>query len=200
MNQRKMMACVLVLLVACGEPTDSSAQNREPTREELEAVWEEVQPIIDEELAKEDARSAIRFPCTLYGRDAASALLHAEPATPGYVPGYVHEYKSHNDSSWQADACSWNSWDSGPSMNVWVSRPNQFADGQVQCFGMYEEETAQAHGGLSLWFFQGGFAWARLLVCRDDALFEIEIHNGPADEGEARDLTDRIARDVIGAL
>ena len=85
-------------------------------------------------------------------------------------------------------------------MNVWVSRPNQFADGQVQCFGMYEEETAQAHGGLSLWFFQGGFAWARLLVCRDDALFEIEIHNGPADEGEARDLTDRIARDVIGAL
>ena len=184
------------LLLACGDSRDAPILDREPAREELEAVWREAEPIIDDELAKEEARSAVQFPCTLYDKEAVNALLHAELE----APQFAHVYQSLNEDGWQSNACSWNHWDSGPSLNVWVSRPNQFGDRGVQCFGMEDVQIEQAHGGRALWMFVEGFAWARLLVCREDALFEVEVHRGPKDEPEARALTDRVARDVIAAL
>lgn len=199
MNHRRMPTVAVVgaiVLGACGDPGNAPVTDRQPSREELEAVWAEAQPIIDAEVSKEEGRSALQFPCGLYDKEAASALLSAEIGSPGFA----REYKTRDRDSWQADACSWSSLNGGPSLGVWVSRPRHFAMGGVQCFGMEGEQTESSYGGQILWVFQGSFAWSKLLVCRDDALFEIEIHRGPGDEVAARELTDRIALHAINSL
>ncbi len=192
-----IIAVVMTQLFGCGQSDDIPASDYEPSRAELEAVWDEAQIIVEDELAKVEARSAVRFPCTLFDQAAASELLASELE----APGFASEHKTHNDESWQADACSWISWGSGPSMSVWVSRPAHFADGRVRCFGMNDDdETGTSHGGRSSWFYRDSFAWGRLLVCRDDVLFEIEVHGGPAEEVAVRELIGRVARGVVDSL
>ena len=204
LNQTVGFALLMLIgLSACGVNDDDTELTRQPTQEELEAVWEEAQPIIEDELAKEDARSAIRFPCTLYDKKAASALLSAELE----APAFAHEIRSSNNIdtgtsySWQSEACSWSNWGDGASLYIWVSRPDDFEDGRVLCHGIYDEDTTEAlFGGDSKWVFLKSFAWAKLLVCRDDGLFFVEIHDGPADEAAAKGIAMEIADRVAAAL
>jgi len=166
-------------------------------------VWQEAEPIIDEELAKEAARSAVRYPCTLFDKEAAAALLGATVE----APEYAHEFKNVQNadtgesSSWQAEACSWNNWGDGGSMNVWVSRRDQFPGGTVQCHGIYEEEVTEAlFGGTAKWEFLESFGWAKLLVCRDDALFFVEVQGGPTDEATAKRIAAQVADRISATL
>ena len=102
----------------------------------------------------------MRFPCTLYESEAAATLL----STDLEAPVYAHEFKTaqHSDTgivnSWQAESCSWSSKNSGPSLNVWISRPDHFDGGAVQCFGIELEDSEPLLGGESSWFFQATFA------------------------------------------
>ncbi len=190
----------LAALGACGDSDRADVPAREPTQKELEAVWQEAQPIIEDELAKEDARSAVRFPCTIMDKEVASALLGSALE----APMYAHEYR--NDSnidtgesvSWQAEACSWNNWGDGASLNIWVSRPNHFVDGRVHCYGIDDADSMETLlGGKAKWEFLESFAWAKLLVCRDDSLFFVEIHDGPQNEAEAKAIAAEIANKMI---
>jgi len=187
----------LTVVGACGNSDDAEEPAREPAQAELEAVWGEAQPIIDKEVAKEDARSAARFPCTLFDKESASSLLNAELE----APSFAYEHKNYDDSSWQAEACSWISWGDGPSLSVWVSKPEHFASGSVSCYGFRDEDVPETLlDGQAVWTFQKSFAWAKLLVCRDDALFHVEIHDGPAMESEAKEIALNIASQIAGAL
>lgn len=200
------VACCVLIFVgssACGGSDQDAQSAHQPTQAELEAVWQETQPIIDEELAKEDARSAVRFPCTLYEQTVASDLLDGDVEPPMYA----HEFKRSNDIdtgesiSWQAEACTWSARDDGASLYVWVSMPEHFEDGRVSCNGINDDESTEALlGGKAQWEFLESFAWAKLLVCRDDSLFFLEIHDGPVEEASARDLALRIARQLVDFL
>lgn len=190
-------SCTLLLVTMSACNSDNAAPASAVSEEQLEEIMREAQPIIEEELAKEDARSAVRFPCTLLDREAASALLGAELE----APAFAFEHKAENDMSWQAEACSWNSLNEGPDLSIWVSQARHFADGHVQCIGIRDEDVPEPlAGGQGVWDFQASFAWSRLLVCREDALFFIEIHDGPEEEAAARRLTLDIAEKVTTAL
>lgn len=194
---------LLPALGACGQGDEMTEAVREPTQEELEAAWHEAQPIIEKELAKEDARSAVRFPCTLFDQVSASELL----GTVVEAPGFAHEFKSSNNIdtgvslSWEADACSWNNWGDGANLYIWVSKPEHFADGRVSCNGIDEDDVTEALlGGKAEWTFLESFAWAQLLVCKEDGLFFVEVHDGPADEAKAKNLAIEVATRVAAAL
>jgi hypothetical protein len=198
-----LAALMATVLGGCGDSNEATQTAHEPTLEELEAVWQEAHPIIERELAKEDARSAARFPCTLFDKEAASALLNANLE----APTFAHEFKNlsnldtGNHFSWEAEACSWNNWGDGASMNVWVSKPEHFADGRVSCIGIDDDDITEALlGGKAEWEFLESFAWAKLLVCRDDGLFFVEVHDGPADEGEAKSISVEIASRIAETL
>jgi hypothetical protein len=207
-NRTTVYAVVAVVfafagLGACGSSADEPQPAREPTQQELEAVWKETQPIIKEELAKEEARNAVRFPCTLFDRQAAGELL----GTDVVAPEYAHEFKNTSDAdtgeafSWEADACTWSNAGDGASLNLWVSKRQHFKDGRVSCHGIYEEDVTEPFlGGNAKWEFLESFAWAKLLVCRDDGLFFIELHHGPSDETEARGVVNEVAARIAGAL
>ncbi|MCU7811187.1 MAG: hypothetical protein KZQ77_08110 [Candidatus Thiodiazotropha sp. (ex Notomyrtea botanica)] len=188
---------VMIFLAACGDvpqPTDMSEADR---RAELEAVWQEAQPIIEEELAREEARSAVRFPCTLYDKAAASALLNADLQ----APNYTFEHRNEDANTWSSVACSWSSRDSGPDLNIWVSRPEHFEGGMVKCFGLEsDDKDAPALSDRSSWWFQRTFGWARLRACYADSLFEVEIMDGPTDEAAARDLAVQVGQHLITTL
>jgi hypothetical protein len=198
-----LAALVATVLGGCGDGNEVTQAAREPTQEELEAVWQEAQPIIENELAKEDARSAARYPCTLFDKEAASALLNADLE----APAFAHEFMNSSNMdtgvshSWEADACSWNNWGDGASLSLWVSRPEHFADGRVSCIGIDDDDiTEDLLGGKAEWEFLESFAWAKLLVCRDDGLFFVEVHDGPADEGAAKSITVEIASRIAETL
>lgn len=194
---------MLTGLTACGGGEEEVQSAQEPTQEELEAVWDEAQAVIEEELVKEDARNAARFPCTLFDKTTASNLLGAEVE----APVFAHEFKNSSNIdtgdnySWQAEACTWSNWGDGASLNIWVSRPEHFEDGRVSCYGIYDEDTTEAWlDGKSKWEFLESFAWAKLLVCRDDGLFFVEIHDGPTDEAAAKGIAMEISNRVVSAL
>jgi len=198
-----LAALIVVGPTACGSPDEEVQTARQPTQEELEAVWQEAQPIIEDELAKEDARSAVRFPCTLFDKAAASELL----GTNVEAPAFTHEFMNLSNidtgvsHSWQADACSWNNWGDGASLNLWVSKPEHFPDGRVSCVGIDDDDiTEDLLGGKAEWEFLESFAWAKLLVCRDDGLFFVEIHDGPTDEADAKSISVAVATHVAAAL
>lgn len=198
-----LVVVVLAGLGGCGDSGDATQTAREPTQAELEAVWQEAQPIIEDELEKEDARSAVRFPCTLFDKEEAGALLSADVEAPAFTSEFknVQNIDTGDQYSWQAEACSWNNWGDGASLHIWVSRPGDFEDGRVQCHGIYDEDTTEAlFGGDSKWEFLESFAWAKLLVCRDDGLFFVEISDGPADEAAAKGIAIEIADRVAAAL
>lgn len=203
-NATFLAASIATVLVGCSDGDDATQRvEREPTQEELEAAWQEAQPIIEKELAKEDARSAARYPCTLFDKESASALLNASLE----APTFAHEFKNSGNldtgvsHSWEADACSWNNWGDGASLNVWVSKPEHFADGKVSCIGIDDDDITEALlGGKAEWEFLQSFAWAKLLVCRDDGLFFIEIHDGPTDEAAAKGISIEIASRIAEAL
>lgn len=184
-------------MIACEGREESSSTVAQTNEAQFEAIMEQAQPIIDEEIRKEEATSAVRFPCTLLDREAAGALLGAELE----APAFAFEHKAENDISWQAEACSWNSLNEGPDLYIWVSQARHFADGRVQCIGIREEDVPEPlAGGRAVWDFQASFAWSRLLVCRDDALIFIEIHDGPGEEAAARRLSLDVAEKVVAEL
>ncbi|HNP65238.1 MAG TPA: hypothetical protein PKH39_14980 [Woeseiaceae bacterium] len=206
-NVRVLDIAITVLMVlaanACSGDDETLSSAREPTQEELEAVWQEAQPIIADELAKEDAKSAVRFPCTVFDRQSAGELLGNELD----APMYAHEFKNTSNLdtgeqfSWEADACTWSNTGDGANLTIWVSRPQDFKDGRVRCHGFYDEDITEPFlGGNAKWEFLESFAWAKLLVCRDDGLFFIEIHDGPSDETDARRITNDAAARIVGAL
>lgn len=198
-----ILVSILVGLGACGGSQEETQSVRAPAQEELEAVWQEAQPIIEDELAKEEARSAVRFPCTLFDKAAAADLLGAEVE----APAFAHEFKNSSNidtgenNAWQAEACSWSNRGDGASLNIWVSRPEHFKDGHVSCYGIYDEDTTEGLlGGQAKWEFLESFGWAKLLVCRDDALVFVEINDGPVEETAAKSIAMEIASRVTATL
>jgi hypothetical protein len=190
-------------LRAYSEADGAPQEAPEPSQTELEAVWQEAEPIIEDELAKEATRSAVRYPCALFDKEAAGALLSAKVD----APEFAHEFKTVTNadtgesSTWEAEACSWNNWGDGASMNIWVSRRDQFPDGKVLCHGIYDEDkTESLFGGTAKWEFLESFGWAKLLVCRDDTLFFAEIHDGPMVEAEARRVAAQVAMRIVNSL
>jgi len=78
----------------------------------------------------------------------------------------------------------------GPNPGVWVSKPEHFVDGSVSCYGISDADKPEAQ-------LDG---WAELLVCRDDGLFHVEIHNGPTGESDAREIAITVASQIARAL
>ncbi len=186
------IAVLATLLAACGGPHDSNAVGdadsdtvRAVSEAELEAIWKATEPIVEAELAKDDAQSAARFPCTLYSKESASELLGSNLESPVYAS----EYKNRDGLEFKADACSWSSWGTGPDLYVWASRPSQFPGGVVPCSTLSSDSpTETILDGIAEWNWQESFGWARLQVCRSDGLFFVEIHDVSVGEQAARDL------------
>ncbi|MDH4071514.1 MAG: hypothetical protein OEV41_00250 [Gammaproteobacteria bacterium] len=187
------LSVALSSLAACG----GSEPEAPPAPEaDVAAILESVEPIVQQQLEREVARSAVQYPCTLYDATVASVMLGGEVNTPNYT----YEHMSFNDDAWEAEACSWSDWSDGPTLSVWVSRPQHFADNAVHCFGAMPGTPEEMLGGRAVWNFEGSFGWAQLHVCRDDGVFSVEIHGGPADEPAARELATRIAGDIAATL
>lgn len=187
----------LTVVSACGSSDRAEEPTREATQEELEAVLQEVQPIIEQELAKVDARNAIRFPCTLLTKEAAGALLNSDVE----APGYKYENRTLNKDAWISEACLWRRSADGPNLSVWVSKPEHFVDGSVSCYGISGADVPEALlNGRAVWTFRKRYGWAELLVCRDDALFYVEIQDGPTEESEARKIAIAVASEIAKAL
>lgn len=188
----------LTLIGACGDSEPVETPPQEPSNVEFEELWaKEIQPTIDQEIAKVEARSAIRYPCTLFSKEEASELLKSEVE----APSYAFENRSLNADSWQAEACTWHRSVEGPNLSIWVSKPDHFADGRVSCYGISEADVPETLlNGQALWTFRKRYGWAELLVCREDALFHVEIHDGPADESAAREIALTIAGQIASAL
>jgi hypothetical protein len=192
-----LVAILLTAIGACGRSDRGEEPTRKATQEELAAVFQEVQPIIDKELAKVDARNAIRFPCTVFTKEAAGAILKSDVE----APGYAYENRTLNDDAWISEACLWRRSADGPNLDIWVSKPEHFADGSVSCYGIGDADKPEALlGGQAIWTFRKRYGWAELLVCRDDALFHVEINDGPTAESEAREIAIAVASEIAKAL
>lgn len=187
----------LTVVSACGSSDRAEEPTREATQEELEAVLQEVQPIIDKELAKVDARNAIRFPCTLFTKEAAGALLDSDVE----APSYQYENRTLNKDAWISEACLWRRSADGPNLSIWVSKSEHFVDGTVSCYGISDADKPEALlGGQAVWTFRKRYGWAELLVCRDDGLFHVEIYEGPTGESDAREIAIAVASEIAKAL
>jgi hypothetical protein len=188
----------LALLGACGDSDRAETPPQEPNDAEFEALWaKEIQPTIDQEIAKVEARSAIRYPCTLFSKEMASELLMSEVE----APSYAFENRTLNSDAWRAEACTWHRSAEGPILSIWISKPDHFDDGRVSCYGISDADVPETLlDGQALWTFRKRYGWAELLVCRDDALFHVEIQDGPADEAAAREIALTIAGQIAGAL
>jgi hypothetical protein len=192
-----VVSAAVTALVACGDSSPPADVSDPVKRAEREAVWEAAEPIIEQELSKEESRSAVRFPCTLYDQAAASALMNAALD----APNFSLEHRNEDADSWSSVACSWNSLNSGPDLSVWVSRPDHFDGGAVRCFGLEPEDNAEPElGARSSWWFQEAFGWSRLRGCGEGYLFQVEIMNGPTDDAAARGLSTQVGQRLVEIL
>lgn len=192
-----LVAISLTAIGACGRSDRGEEPTGEAIQEDLAAVFREVQPIIDKELAKVDARNAIRFPCTLFTKEAAGTLLDSDVE----APGYTYENRTLNQDAWISEACLWRSSVDGPNLSIWVSKPEHFVDGSVSCNGISDADKPEALlGGQAVWTFRKRYGWAELLVCRDDGLFHVEIYDGPTGESDSREIAIAVASEIAKAL
>ncbi|MEZ5514556.1 MAG: hypothetical protein R3F58_11865 [Steroidobacteraceae bacterium] len=53
-----LVVTAMTLLTACGTESDNAFNSRQPTRQQLAAAWKEAELIIQQELAKAEARTA----------------------------------------------------------------------------------------------------------------------------------------------
>ena len=209
MNIVTTCACgsvLVVLLTACGE-APSPREAPPPELAEPESPAPEVEPqatgmdaaqidaLIDGAIAREEAKSAAQYPCSLYGTADVEALLGVAMRAGDYA--FVH--RTENDDNWRSEACDWSAREmGGPRLSLWVSKPTHFDGGGVACFGLASDDVAEPElGRLAKWTFQKSFGWGTLRVCSDAALTEVVVMRGPKDEAAAHAIARSVASKAL---
>jgi hypothetical protein len=201
---RRGLTCLIVLTTfGCGSPDEETGDTTEDEQsvapgavqygEDAMAVAE---AIIESRLAAEKARSAARYPCSLFSAEDIEELLGAPVEDGDYTTVNRHE----NIGDWQSDDCLWSSTiDRGPELDLWVSRAGQFPSGKIECYGLEPGDRAFPDlADRSSWKYQKSWGWGTLRACTDSALLEVELMYG-ADEDSVLRMTRAVAARVFGA-
>ncbi|HKY61636.1 MAG TPA: hypothetical protein VJP59_11560 [Gemmatimonadota bacterium] len=195
---RTLGLLAFVLVSACG-----GGEEPEPAgggMEAIDAQIEEAEAIIDRELARVEREEASTFPCSAFTQAEMEALAGDSLAAPMYA--FLH--KTENESAWRAESCDWlEAKEGGTSVSLWVSRPEHFDSGQVECYwlgGELRTEGLESLPGVreARWDFPG-FGRGTLRVCADRALVEVLVDRGDEDEGAAFETARGVVEKTLGS-
>jgi hypothetical protein len=216
MSVRRQVAILLSAIVAagCGGAQESDPEVRVPATESTDArpAAEPTRPqfapiekgsdldrMIDDHIARGEARMAAAFPCSLFKTEEVAELVG------GSVEGGMQKMESRMVSvmgdpgatrRWRAQTCAWHSVErNGPEIDeIAVSLPAHFESGAVECppapgAGASGVETVSDLGDTAWWKFDR-YGHGTLTSCSTAALVVVEA----TVRGSASDALLQIAR------
>ena len=186
-------------LASCGGPREEEETTTvPPSSEELSEQMAEADQIIQRELDRQKTESAASFPCSLFEQRELETLL-GNPVDSG---DHTFEHRSENDRSWRSEACSWSSTEEGGAeMSLWVSRPEHFDSGRVECYSPLDRAAGELSGmGDSAWWtFDKYWGIGTLRACSEKALVEVKITRRGGDEESLESIARTIAERLLSA-
>lgn len=196
----KLALFAVMTVSACGGG-EESAESGAAALEAIDAQMQEAEAIIDRELTRVEREESATFPCSAFTLAEMQALAGDSLQAPAYA--FVH--KTEDESEWRAESCDWlEANEGGTSVSVWVSRPEHFDSGSVECHWLGGEprtEGLDSVPGLreARWDFPG-FGRGTLRLCTDRGLLEVLVDRGDEDEGAAFATARGVAEKALAGL
>jgi Yip1 domain len=153
----------------------------------------QAQAIIGQQLKSMQEQEAAKFPCRLFPQAELEALL----GNPLDMGSYAFNNVSENDHAYKSESCAWSAAQGqGSEVALWVSLPQHFASGQVEC----APGAGQAIAGIgdqAWWDFKKYFGMGTLRVCATQAMLEVKVTVAGKDEALARKVAETMAGKVL---
>jgi hypothetical protein len=181
----KQLETLAEKMQAAGSQPDSAGQGGSPEQQ--------AQAIVDQQLQRMQTQEAATFPCSLYTQAELEELAGNALDKGSYAFNNVSE----NDHVYKSESCAWSAAQGqGNEVNLWVSLPQHFASGHVECAPGSGQEISGI-GDKAWWDYQKYFGTGTLRVCSARAMLEVKATVASKDESMARKIAESMADKVL---
>jgi len=192
------MVAGLLLLSACGSSdTDTDeAKTAQATPEQIEAMQQDAQKIVEQQMAKLQQREASTWPCSLFPQADIETLV-GNTLDKG---SYAFVNTDDNGHQYKREACDWSAkGGEGNEVSLWVSLPKHFASGKVECSPGSVGKDISGIGDQAWWEYQKYWGMGTLRVCSAKAMLEAKVTVKSKDEAAARKIAQAMAEKVLNS-